>query len=140
MNMTSQLRCAFRAVVLPSPDAYVEDTPTRRLLGELGHDVARAASPDHAVELLNADHTDLLVMDITNDNSNRELLTALAQMEPSKRPEQIAVFSDSLDVELRDLRRRLAPTHLHVFFEPLHMHGLLNVLRHMEQQSAPSVD
>jgi response regulator RpfG family c-di-GMP phosphodiesterase len=133
--MTSQLRSALRAVVLPAPDAYVEDTPTRRLLGELGYDVARALSPDHAIELLSADHTDLLVMDLTNNSSNRELLQALSEMPESKRPEQIAVFSDSLDLQLRDVRRRLAPTQVHLFFEPLHMHGLLNVLRHMERQS-----
>jgi DNA-binding NtrC family response regulator len=134
--MTSQLRSALRAVVLPSPDAYVQDTPARRLLGEFGHDVARAQSPEHAIELLNADHTDLLVMDITHNNSNRQLLTALAEMPESKRPEQIAVFVDSLDIELRELRHRLAPTQVHLFFEPLHMHGLLGVLRHMERQSA----
>src|ERR1700683_893944 len=126
--MTSQLRSALRTVVLPAPDAYVEDTPARRLLGEFGHEVARAQSPDHAVELLCAEHTDLLVMDITNNNRNRQLLAALSDMPLSKRPEQIAVFVDSLDVQLRDLRQRLAPTQVHMFFEPLHMHGLLNVL------------
>jgi hypothetical protein len=134
--MTSQLRSTLRTVVLPSPDAYEQDTPARRLVGEFGHDVARAQSPDHAIELLSADHTDLLVMDITNNSRNRQLLGALSDMPLSKRPEQIAVFADSLDVQLRDLRHRLAPTHVHMFFEPLHMHGLLGVLRHMERQSS----
>jgi CheY-like chemotaxis protein len=133
--MTAQLRSALRAVVLPAPDAYLEDTPTRRLLDELGHDVTRALSPEHALELLNADHTDLLVVDITNDNQNRDLLKALRDMPESKRPEQVAVFSDALDLQLRDLRSSLAPTHVHLFFKPLHMHGLLSVLRHMERQS-----
>jgi DNA-binding NtrC family response regulator len=133
--MTTQLRSALRAVVLAAPDAYLEDTPTRRLLGELGHDVTRALSPSHAVDLLNADHTDLLVMDITNNNINRDLLDALSDMPQSKRPDQVAVFSDSLDVQLRDLRSRLAPTQVHLYFKPLHMHGLLNVLRQIERQS-----
>jgi len=133
--MTTQLRSALRAVVVQAPDAYLEDTPTRRLLGELGHDVARALSSEHAVELLNADHTDLLVIDITNNNINRNLLDALSEMPQSKRPEQVAVFSDSLDVQVRDLRRRLAPTQVHLYLTPLHMHGLLNVLRQMERES-----
>jgi CheY-like chemotaxis protein len=132
--MTAQLRTAIRAVVLPSSDAQSYDTPTRRLLGELGHDVTRADSSEHALELINADHTDLLVVDITN-NSNREMLDSLMEMPESKRPAQMAVFSDSIDRQLREWRR-LAPSHVHVFLKPLHMHGLLTVLRQMEKQHA----
>jgi CheY-like chemotaxis protein len=131
--MTAQVRAALRAVVLPSSDAQSYDTPTRRLLGELGHDVTRAESPNHALELINSDHTDLLVVDITND-SNREMLDSLMEMPESKRPAQMAVFSDSIDKQLREWRK-LAPSHVHVFLKPLHMHGLLSVLRQMERQT-----
>ncbi|MGD0389770.1 MAG: hypothetical protein ABSC42_12540 [Tepidisphaeraceae bacterium] len=133
--MPAQLRAAFRAVVLPSADAYPQDTPTRRLLGQLGHDVARAHSPDHALELITSEHTDLLVVDISN-SANRELFDALSEMPASKRPNQVAVFSDSIDVQLREWRRKVAPCHVHVFLKPLHMHGLLNVLRQMERRQA----
>jgi CheY-like chemotaxis protein len=136
--MTAQLRSAFRAVVLPSSDAHPQDTPTRRLLGELGHDVARATSPDHALELINSDHTDLLVVDITN-SANRELFASLCELPESKRPDQVAVFTDSIDAQLRDWRRRVAPSHVHVFLKPLHMHGLLGVLRQMEQRQNAKV-
>ena len=132
--MTAQMRAAFRAVVLPAsepPPSY--DTPTRRLLGELGHDVARAASPDHAMKLIASDHTDLLVVDISNSN-NRELLDSLADLPESQRPDQVAIFSDTGDVSLRELRRKAAPSHFHVFLKPLHMHGLLGVLRQMERR------
>ncbi|MGD0460972.1 MAG: hypothetical protein ABSB74_00645 [Tepidisphaeraceae bacterium] len=137
--MTAQLRSAFRAVILPSSDAYRQDTPTRRLLGELGHDVARAASPEHALELINSDHTDLLVVDITQ-SANRELFESLCELPESKRPDQVAVFTDSIDTQLREWRRRVAPSQVHVFLKPLHMHGLLGVLRRMEQQQRAKVD
>ena len=133
--MMAQIRSTMRAVILPSPDAYPQDTPTRRLLGQLGHEVARAASPDHAMQLMNSDHTDLLVVDISN-SANRELFDALSEMPASKRPNQVAVFSDSIDSQLREWRRKVAPCHVHVFLKPLHMHGLLNVLRQMERRQA----
>src|SRR5271155_5143882 len=99
--MTAQLRSAFRAVILPSSDAHPQDTPTRRLLGELGHDVARARSTDHTMELINSDHTDLLVVDITS-GANRELFESLCELPESKRPDQVAVFTDSIDSQLRE--------------------------------------
>jgi CheY-like chemotaxis protein len=132
--MTAQMRAALRAVVLPAsepPPAH--DTPTRRLLGELGHDVTRAASPDHALKLMTSDHTDLLVVDISNSN-NRELLDSLEDLPESKRPDQVAVFSDTGDVSLRELQEKAAPSHVHVFLKPLHMHGLLGVLRQLERR------
>ena len=132
--MTAQIRAALRAVVLPSGDAYPQDTPTRRLLGQLGHDVTRANSPNHAMELINSDHTDLLVVDVTN-NANRDLFDSLSELPESKRPDEVAVFSDSVDLQLREWRRTISPTHVHVFLKPLHMHGLLTVLRQMERRS-----
>ncbi len=128
-------RTALRVVVLPAPNGPTQDPPTRRLLGGLGHDVSRAMTPDHALELLGADHTDLLVIDITNDNSNRELVDSLAELPESKRPDQVAIFTDSIDTQLRDLRKTVSPSHVHVYLKPLHVHGLLNMLRTMEKQS-----
>ena len=106
--MTAQLRAAFRAVVLPLSDASAHDTPTRRLLGQLGHDVARAQTPHHALELMTLEHTDLLVVDIS-DSANRELFEAMSDMPESKRPNQVAVFSDSIDTQLREWRRKVRP-------------------------------
>jgi DNA-binding NtrC family response regulator len=137
--MTAQLPSVLRAVVLPSPEAHTHDTPTRRLLGELGHDVARAISPAHALKLMNSDHTDLLVVDITN-SQNRDLIDALFNMPASKRPDQVAVFSDTIDSQLRELRRGVAPTQVHIFLKPLHMHGLLNVLRQMEREHSAKAE
>ena len=133
--MTAQIRAALRAVVLPSAEANPQDTPARRLLGQLGHDVSRAESSDHAIELMNSDHTDLLVVDVS-DRANRDLFESLSELPESKRPDQVAVFSDSSDSQLREWRRKISPTQVHVFLKPLHMHGLLSVLRQMERRSS----
>jgi response regulator RpfG family c-di-GMP phosphodiesterase len=131
--MMAQLRSALRAVVLPAPETRLQDTPTRRLLGELGHDVARAETPDHAIELLSSDHTDLLVVDVTNENQNTQLIDSLASLPDDKRPVQVAIYTDAISTRLRDFRRNYAHSHVHIFLRPLHMHGLLGVLRHMER-------
>jgi CheY-like chemotaxis protein len=131
--MTAQVPSVLRAVVLPSADTY-QDSPTRRLLGQLGHDVTRADSADHAMELINSDHTDLLVVDVSNED-NREMVESLMELPESKRPDQMAVFSDSYDVQLREWRRS-SPSKVHVFLKPLHMHGLLAVLRQIEKRQA----
>jgi CheY-like chemotaxis protein len=134
--MTAQIPAVLRAVVLPSSDIQSQDTPTRRLLGGLGHDVSRATSPDHALELMSADHTDLLVVDITNNSRNRALIDAISELPETRRPDQVAIFADAIDNSLKEFRRDIAPSHVHVFLKPLHMHGLLNVLRHMERQQS----
>ena len=86
------------------------------------------------MELINSDHTDLLVVDVTN-SANRDLFNSLSELPESKRPDEVAVFSDSIDLQLREWRRKISPTHVHVFLKPLHMHGLLTVLRQMERRS-----
>ncbi|MGA2583847.1 MAG: hypothetical protein ABSG31_11265 [Tepidisphaeraceae bacterium] len=134
--MTAQVPATLRAVVVPSPDAHPQDTPTRRLLGGMGYDVSRADSPNQAMEMLGADHTDLLVVDITNNNGNLKLIGSISELPESKRPDQLAIFTDAIDSSLDDLRRSVSPSHVHVFLKPLHMHGLLNVLRHMEREQA----
>lgn len=135
--MMAQLRTALRAVVLPAPDASPQDTPTRRLLGELGHDVARAETPDQAIDLLNADHTDLLVIDVTNENSNTALMDSLRDLPETKRPTQVAIYTDAISLRLRDFRRSYSPSQVHIFLRPLHMHGLLGVLRNLERNDMP---
>ena len=131
--MMAQPRLALRAVVLPAPDIHPHDTPTRKLLGELGHDVARADTPDQALELLSSDHTDLLVMDVTNENANTQLIEGLLDLPEGKRPMQVAVYTDAISTRLRDFRRSFSPSQVHIFLRPLHMHGLLGVLRNMER-------
>ncbi len=125
-------------MVLPTSDALAYDTPTYRLLGDLGHDVTCAGSPGQALELINSEHTDLLVVDVTN-GSNREVFQSLMDLPESKHPAQIAVFSDNIDGPLREWRRK-SPAHVHVFLKPLHVHGLLTVLRQMDRKQHMAAD
>jgi len=135
--MTGQLHSTLRAVVLPAPDAHPQDTPTRRLLGELGHDVARAISPQHAMDLVAGDHTDLLVVDVTGHTPNRSMLETLSELPESQLPDQIAIFTDDpVDAGLREFRHQFSTKRVHVFVKPLHMHGLLGVLRNMDMERA----
>jgi hypothetical protein len=138
--MTVHADPVLRSVVLPAPDAHPQETPTRRLLNELGHDVSRASSPEHAIELLSADLTDLLVVDMGNGNVNRRLMSQLADLPAERRPRQLAVYSDRMDAELAAWRRQISPSEVHVFVKPLHMHGLLSVLRQMEKRVVHECD
>jgi len=83
--MTAQLRSVLASGSVPSRMLI---RMTRRPVGcwaNWGHDVTRAASPDHALELINSDHTDLLVMDVSN-SANREMFESLIELpEPNGR-------------------------------------------------------
>jgi CheY-like chemotaxis protein len=107
---------------------------TGQLLNDLGHDVAGAESPEHALELLEEEQADLFVVDVSNSGRNRALLERLVDLPADIRPRELAIFSDSSDEMLRGLRSRLKPSRVHIFLKPLHMHGLLNILRKLEDQ------
>lgn len=132
--MTAQTRSALRVVVLPAADWNIGDSPTRRLLENLGHDVSRARTPQDAVQQVSDERTDLVIVDITNSQDNRQALTTLLDLPLHQVPGQIVVYADALDGELRAMQRRSAPPHVHVFLKPLHVHGLLNMLRQLERE------
>jgi CheY-like chemotaxis protein len=131
--MTVEDRATFRSVILPAenaPAAY----RAGELLDELGHDVAPATSPANALDLLEQDQTDLLIVDISGSKQNRMFVQQIADLPAGIRPRQVAIFSDAGDDSFRGLRARIKPSKLHVYLKPLHMHGLLNALRRLEEQ------
>src|ERR1700689_1654629 len=122
MSMTVEDRATFRSVILPAeklPSGY----RVRELLSDLGHEVAPADTVDQAMDLLQHDQTDLLVIDVSNGNRNRELIDRLAGLPVSARPREVAIFTDCSDEGLRALRSRIKPSKVHIFVKPLHMHG-----------------
>jgi CheY-like chemotaxis protein len=132
-TMTVEDRATFRSVILPAesaPSIYRAE----ELLSDLGHEVAAARSPQHALSLLEQDQTDLLIVDISDSARNRAFVAELSDLPASLRPRQVAIFSEDMDETLRGLRARLKPSKLHIFLKPLHMHGLLSVLRQLETQ------
>jgi len=131
--MTLEDRDTLRAVIVSAESATAAQR-AGKLLDEMGLDVAQARTVDHALGLLEEDPTDLLVVDISNSPMNRKFVESLADLPLSSRPRQLAIFSEIMDEELRRLRARMRPTKVHVFLKPLHMHGLLGVLRHLDCQ------
>jgi hypothetical protein len=73
----------------------------------------------------------LLVVDISNSPRNRDFVNRLTELPQDSRPRELAIFSDAMDETLRGLRGRIKPCKVHIFLKPLHMHGLLSVLRHL---------
>jgi DNA-binding NtrC family response regulator len=135
--MTVEDRAIFRSVILPSETATAAHT-AGQLLNEYGHEVVPAQSPRHALDLLREEHTDLLIVDLSESSRNGEFLARLAELPISARPLQLAVFTDGGDENLGSLRSQIKPCKLHVFLKPLHMHGLLGILRRMEAQNQPA--
>lgn len=131
--MTVEDRATFKSVVLPAEGAPYASR-TGQLLNDLGHDVAGAESPEHALELLQEEQADLFVVDVSNGNRNRALFEKLLALPADVRPREVAIFSDASDEMLRGLRSRLKPSRVHIFLKPLHMHGLLNILRKLDDQ------
>ncbi len=84
---------------------------------------------------LNEVNADLVVIDALPGNEKRRLLTEIGGLPVEKRPRQIVIFSDRIDDYLSDLRRQLAPV-VHVMLKPLHLHGLLNLVKSIERASA----
>jgi len=135
--MTVEDRATLKAVIVASESASAAHR-AGKLLGDFGLDVSEAESPARALELLLQEPADLLVVDVCNSIENREFIDRLIELPITARPRELAIFSDMLDDQLRGLRSRLRPTKVHVFLTPLHMHGLLGVLRQMERQGQPA--
>lgn len=129
---TAHEHSALRAVVVFPENLSSSTQPTCRLLGDLGHSVAGAASPDEAMQLLSESRADLLVVDLPTSEQKRRLFERLAALPNESRPRRVAVFADEVDDYARTLHSQQDNPRVHVFLKPLHVHGLLNVLRSIE--------
>lgn len=131
--MTVEDRATFRSVIL-SAEAVPSAYRAGQILNDLGHDVSPASSPAHAMDLLQREPTDLLIVDVSSSLRNREFVNHLSDLPASARPRELAIFSDVADETLRSLRARIKPSKVHIFLKPLHMHGLLSVLRQLREE------
>jgi DNA-binding response OmpR family regulator len=132
--MTAQAPSALRAVIFQDSRATTSGQ-TLKLLNELGHDVHSTATADEALAVLSETSTDLVVIDALPGHEKRRLVTEIGCLPADKRPRQIAIFCDRIDDYLSDLRRQLAPQ-VHVMLKPLHLHGLLSLVKSIERASA----
>src|SRR4051812_32124738 len=133
-NMTAQEQSTLKTLILSDVAVDAFELPAYRLLNDLGHDVSAADSADEAVEMLQQDQTDLVVVDADSPNQ-REMVSRITELPPEQQPRQLAIFSDALDESLSALLRKLSPARVHVLLKPLHMHGLLGVLRNIEPKA-----
>lgn len=138
MMTTASEKLALRAIVVLSEAANVDNQPTLRLLRELGHEVSSAFSTEQAIHLLQSAGADLMVVDLPSSGRTRQFLDALSNVAPEQRPRHIAVFSDALDEYVRHFSRIPGDSRVHVFLKPLHVHGLLSVLRTAEGRLSQS--
>jgi len=132
--MTVEDRTIFRSVILAAENAPAVFR-AGELLNDLGHEVATAESAGDAMALLQRDQTDLLVVDVSNSASNRDFVNRLMEIPEGQRPRQLAIFSDVADSSLRGLRKKITHSKVHIFLKPLHIHGLLQVLRSLDAES-----
>jgi DNA-binding response OmpR family regulator len=133
-TMTAQEQSTLRALLVHTEVADADSHSAYRLLNQLGHDVHSAATADEAVEMLQNDRADLVIVD-SDDSGRRDFVTRLMSLPTDQQPLQIAIFSDALDEALAGLTRQLQRSRVHVLLKPLHMHGLLGMLRAIESKA-----
>jgi DNA-binding NtrC family response regulator len=129
--MMAQEQVALRTIILHGQATDVVGLPEYRLLHNMGHDVATADTTRQAVEFLQTDRADLVVID-ADRAGQRDFLSILGDLPADQQPTQVAIVSDSVDDGLSRLVQKLQRAHVHVLLRPLHMHGLLGVLRNIE--------
>lgn len=130
---------ALRAIVVVPETADTQKQASCRLLRELGHDLRTARSTNEWVGMLESSPADLLVIDLASDADRRAVVDKLSTLPVGRRPRHVVAFADGLDEYVRNLQRSLDRPKVHVFLKPLHVHGLLSVIRSTEgrlQQSA----
>ena len=103
--------------------------PEMTLLSHMGHDVS-AVSPDEALSLLQRQDTDVVVVDVSGWRDRQEFVNRLSDVLEARQARHVAVFTDQLDDYLKNLRDKTSKR-VHVFLKPLHLHGLLHVLKNL---------
>jgi hypothetical protein len=107
--------------------------PTHRLLADLGHEITSTSTLDEALRLMQEETTDLLILEEPPKAEaalREEELRQIHSLPPSQQPREVAIFSDR-PKDYRSTRHSGAPR-IHVLVKPLHMHGLLQVIRQLE--------
>lgn len=121
---------ALRAIVYQTTDSTL---PAQQLLNDLGHDVAGSSSQQKTIDMLEHGCTDLLVVDADQlDQDN--VVAAVSQLPAERQPKDLAIFSDATTNAAKNLSGRLR-SRVHYLMKPLHMHGLLQMLRQIEAKN-----
>jgi CheY-like chemotaxis protein len=118
--------------VILHPEAMEADRlPEYLLLNGLGHEVAATSSAGQAVEMLQSDRADLVIID-SDRVSQTDFMAHLTGLPADQQPERVAIFTDSMDESMEKLTQQLPDARVQVLLKPMHMHGLLRILRNIE--------
>jgi CheY-like chemotaxis protein len=131
--MTAQDQLTLKTIILHGQSVDAGGLPEYRLLNELGHDVTITPSAQQAVQFLQSDRADLVVVDSDRLGQN-DFISRLAALPADQQPRQIAIFSDAIDQSLSAIAGKVQRSRVHMLLRPLHMHGLLKVLRSIEDE------
>lgn len=120
---------AIRTVLLHDSVSGFEH-PVHRLLEGIGHDV-EPATADQLSHALEGERADLVVVDLEGTGDEADVARQIASLPADRRPKHVAFLTDSAD-----LARTLPASgpQFHVFVRPLHMYGLVNVIKRIHQQ------
>jgi CheY-like chemotaxis protein len=115
--------------------------PTHRLLADLGHEVTSTSTLEEALRLMRDDPTDLLILEepsAPEANFREQGLDQIRSLPPSRQPREVAIFSDRPAPPVR--ARQFDSPRVHILLKPLHMHGLLQIVRQLHARVVRSVD
>jgi CheY-like chemotaxis protein len=133
--MTAQDQSTLRTIILQT--SRLDETPAARLLSQLGHDVTASTSAADAIQLIQTDRADLVVIDAEKIEEAQPLVDRISALDESQRPKVVAVLTDR-GADLARLRRGGAEAtspRVRVFLKPLHMHGLLDIVKRLERSA-----
>lgn len=121
---------AIRTVLLHDSVSGYEH-PVHRLLEGIGHDV-EPTTADQLSHALEGERAELVVVDLEGSADEADVARQIASLPADRRPKHVAFLTDTADLA-STLPASHAPR-FHVFVRPLHMYGLVNVIKRIHQQ------
>lgn len=129
--MVAPEQLTLKTVFLHGHANDAEGLPAYRLLNDLGHDITATDSPAQAVQMLQNDRADLVLIDADAPEQER-FVQQLHDLPSQQQPREVAIVTDAVDERLNGLVGKLNESNVQVLLKPLHVHGLLKILRRIE--------
>jgi DNA-binding NtrC family response regulator len=129
--MVAPEQLTLKTVLLHGHANDAEGMAAYRLLNDLGHDISTTDSATQAVHLMQHDRTDLVLVDADASEQER-FVQQLHDLPANQKPRQVAIVTEAIDERLNGLIGRMNDSNVQVLLKPLHVHGLLKILRRIE--------
>jgi DNA-binding response OmpR family regulator len=139
--MATLERVATRTIFVHPNSDPANLWPTHRLLADLGHEVTSTSTLEEALRLMRDDPTDLLILEEppkSEASFREEELKQIRSLPASLQPREVAIFSDRPGAA--DRVRPTGVPRVHILVKPLHMHGLLQIVRQLSGRLGTSVN